>query len=55
MEVMDAVKKYINGVTINDISVLEDDTDTHHVYVRLDYTVTSGIKTQADSLVTKVI
>jgi phage baseplate assembly protein W len=55
MEVMDAVKKYINGVTVNGISMLEDDTDKHHVYVRLDYTVSNGIKKETDSLVTKVV
>lgn len=53
-EIMDVVKKYINGVTINDISMLETNDDSHQLYVRVDYTVSNGIKTITDSLITKV-
>lgn len=53
-EIMEVVKKYINGVTINDISMLETNDDSHQLYVRVDYTVSNGIKTITDSLITKV-
>lgn len=53
-EIMNVVKKYINGVTINDISMLETNDDSHQLYVRVDYTVSNGIKTITDSLITKV-
>lgn len=53
-EIMDVVKKYINGVTVNDISMLETNDDSHQLYVRVDYTVSNGIKTITDSLITKV-
>lgn len=53
-EIMEVVKKYINGVTINDISMLETNDDSHQLYVRIDYTVSNGLKTITDSLITKV-
>lgn len=53
-EIMDVVKKYINGVTVNDISMLETNDDSHQLYVRVDYTVSNGLKTITDSLITKV-
>lgn len=53
-EIMEVVKKYINGVTVNDISMLETNDDSHQLYVRVDYTVSNGIKTITDSLITKV-
>lgn len=53
-EIMEVVKKYINGVTVNDISMLETNDDSHQLYVRVDYTVSNGIKIITDSLITKV-
>ena len=53
-DIMDVVKKYINGVTVNDISMLETNDDSHQLYVRVDYSVSNGIKTITDSLITKV-
>lgn len=53
-EIGEAVKKYINGVTINNISMLENDDDAHQMYIRFDYTVSNGIKKITDSLITKV-
>lgn len=53
-EVSEAVKKYVKGVTINNISILEHDDDRHQIYVRLDYSVVNGFKVENDSLVTKI-
>lgn len=53
-EIMDVVKKYINGVTINDVSMLETNNDSNQIYVRIDYTVSNGLKTITDSLITTI-
>lgn len=53
-EIMDVVKKYINGVTINDVSMLETNNDSNQMYVRIDYTVSNGLKTITDSLITTI-
>ena len=52
-EVNDVVSKYINGIVINDISVLTID-DGLETCVRVDYTVSNGIKNETDSLITKI-
>lgn len=52
-EVSNVVSKYVNGVKINDLQVLSDETQ-RGVFVRLDYTVTQGYKTINDSFVTKL-
>lgn len=53
-EVSTVVKKYVNGVTINDISMLENENDSHQIYVRIDYTINDGIKRITDSLITEI-
>ena len=53
-EVSGVVSRYIDGITINDISIMESNEDFHKIYVRLDYTVTSGFKTITDSIITQL-
>lgn len=54
-EISEVVKRYIKGVTINNISLLErDESGDHEIYVRLDYSVVNGFKIVNDSLVTKI-
>ena len=53
-EVSVVVSRYIDGITINDISIMESNEDFHKIYVRLDYTVTSGFKTITDSIITQL-
>ena len=53
-EVNDVVSKYINGVTINEITVLPPDDKRHDVLVRLDYTINNGIQKETDNLITKI-
>lgn len=53
-EVGSVVSRYIDGITINDISIMESNEDFHKIYVRLDYTVTSGFKTITDSIITQL-
>ena len=53
-EVSVVVSRYIDGITINDISIMESNEDFHKIYVRLDYTVTSGFKTITYSIITQL-
>ena len=53
-EVSVVVSRYIDGITINDISIMESNEDFLKIYVRLDYTVTSGFKTITDSIITQL-
>lgn len=53
-EISTIVSKYVNGVTIKNIQVLQSDKDLAEVYVRLDYSVSNGISVVNDSLITKI-
>ena len=53
-EVSEAVRKYVNGITINNISVLQIEEEMAEIYVRLDYSVSNGIDIVNDSIVTKI-
>lgn len=53
-EVNDVVSRYINGITINEITVLPPDDKRHDVLVRLDYTINNGIQKETDNLITKI-
>ena len=53
-EVSESVRKYVNGITINNISVLQNDEEMAEIYVRLDYSVSDGINVVDDSIVTKI-
>lgn len=53
-EVSEVVKRYVDGIIINDIRIMESDDDVHNVYVRLDYTINNGMKKITDSIVTQI-
>lgn len=53
-EVSESVRKYVNGITINNISILQNDEEMAEIYVRLDYSVSNGIDVVNDSIVTKI-
>ena len=53
-EIADAVKTYVKGVTLNDISVLQSEDEMREIYVRIDYSISNGFKTVTDSIVTKL-
>lgn len=50
-EVSNNVTKYLSNVTINNIEVLRNEDDYGEIYVRVDYTVTNGLKSVTDSIV----
>ena len=53
-EINDVLSKYINGIKVNEIKVLETE-DNKGVYVRLDYSISNGYKVENDSLITRII
>ena len=53
-EVKDTVKRHIQGITIDEITVLPAEEEQRDVYVRLDYTITRGFQKETDSLITKI-
>ena len=53
-EISEIVTRYINGVTINDINVLQSETDYSEIYVRIDYSIKRGTTTTTDSFITKI-
>lgn len=53
-EITEIVNKYVQGVTINNISVVQNNDDNYEIYVRLDYTVSDGINVVKDSIATKL-
>ena len=53
-EVSIAVNRYIKGIQIKDIQVLQSDNVDDDVFVRIDYTIMNGITVENDSLITKI-
>lgn len=53
-EVSETVKKYINDITINNISILQNDEEMGEIYVRLDYSVSDNFNIINDSIVAKI-
>ena len=53
-EVSEVVSKYVNGVVVNNISVVQNESDAAEIYVRLDYSVSNGISVVNDSIATKI-
>ena len=53
-EISESISKYINGVVINNISVVQNDSEAAEIYVRLDYSVSDGINVVEDSIATKL-
>ena len=53
-EVSAAVNRYINGVTLKNIEIMQNENNLNEIYVRLDYSVSNGINVVNDSLITKI-
>lgn len=41
-EVIRAVSTYVKDVTLNDITIIRDDSNDHEIYMKLEYTVNKG-------------
>lgn len=53
-EVSTIVSKYLKGVMLKNIEVMQNENDFSEIYVRIDYSVSNGINVVNDSLVTKI-
>lgn len=53
-EISEAVKKYVYGMTLNDINILNSDDENNRIYVRIDYSISSGFNQITDSIVTEL-
>lgn len=53
-EIQEVVKKYVPNITLNDVTVLQNEDDISEVFVRLDYSVRDGNKVTNDSVVAKL-
>lgn len=53
-EINEVVSNYLDGIYINDVSILQSDGNSHDVMVKLDYTITNGIYKETDNLITKI-
>ena len=53
-EIKDVVSKYVGGVVINDVNILQSEETGGQIYVRIDYSVKNGLINITDSLVTKI-
>lgn len=53
-EVSAAVNRYVNGVTLRNIEIMQNENNLNEIYVRLDYSVSNGINVVNDSLITKI-
>lgn len=53
-EIKMVVRKYIDNVEINDISILPIENDINDIFVRLDYSIINGKRIETDSLITKI-
>ena len=53
-EVTNVVSKYVRGITITDIKVLQSEDNGEEVFVRVDYIISNGLTVEKDSLITKI-
>jgi phage baseplate assembly protein W len=53
-EVSNIVSKYVNGVTLKNIEIMQNENDLGEIYVRLDYSVSNFQSTINDSLIVKI-
>jgi phage baseplate assembly protein W len=53
-EITTVVKKYLPNLTINEISVVESTESEYAAVVRIDYTITDGVFTSNDFVITQI-
>ena len=53
-EVSNIVSKYVNGVTLKNIEIMQNENNLGEIYVRLDYSVSNFQSTINDSLIVKI-
>ena len=53
-EITTSVQKYVPGVTLNDIRVVQSDDERAEIFVRMDYSVKEGNRVLKDSIITQI-
>lgn len=53
-EIQEAVKKYVGDINIKNIDIMVDNEEMGAVFVKLQYSVSNGIKTEQDSFITRI-
>lgn len=53
-EISEAIKRYVYGMTLNDISILNSDDNNGQIFVRIDYSISNGVGQLSDSIITKL-
>ena len=49
-EIKESVAKYVNNVAIDDVKVIQDESNDHLIYVRIDYKLINGNSSESDSI-----
>jgi phage baseplate assembly protein W len=53
-EISEAVSRYVNNVSLNDIQVARSEENPNAIFVRIDYSVKEGNVITNDSIVTEI-
>ena len=53
-EINEAVHRYIDGINVNNISILKSENDFSEIYVKLSYTISNGIENKNENIVIKM-
>lgn len=53
-EVRESVKQWVPNILVNNISVVTNENNENEIYVRVDYSVTEGNKSEKDSVVVQI-
>ena len=53
-EIVPSVQRYVPGVTLNDVRVVQSEDERAEIFVRMDYTVREGNRIKKDSIITQI-
>ena len=53
-EIVSSVQRYVPGVTLNDVRVVQSEDERAEIFVRMDYTVREGNRIKTDSIITQI-
>lgn len=53
-EIVSSVQRYVPGVTLNDVRVVQSEDERAEIFVRMDYTVREGNRIKKDSIITQI-
>ena len=53
-EIVSSVQRYVPGVTLNDVRVVQSEDERAEIFVRMDYTIKEGNRITKDSIITQI-